>query len=100
MTIATGRRLVVLDPTTEPEPLTAARLPRPRSLAGLRVGLLDNGKLNAGRFLELLGEELKARHGVAETILLRKPNASRIVPEAMAAELAGRCDVVIAAVGD
>lgn len=96
----TGRRLVVLDPTAEIEVAPGRRVVRSGDLSGQTVGLLDNGKGNADRFLELLGEELKQRYGVRATVLRRKPSSSRVVPAELAAELAAQCDLVVAAVGD
>lgn len=95
-----GRRLVVLDPTAELETTPATRVAREASLAGKTVGLLDNSKLNAGRFLELLAEELKTQYGVTGAVVRRKPSASLVVEGPVAAELAAQTDFVIAAIGD
>ena len=43
---AEGIRLY--DPTDEPRTVASVPAPRPASLAGKRVGILDNGKANAG----------------------------------------------------
>jgi hypothetical protein len=42
------------------------------SLRGLRVGLLDNNKPNADKFLQFVGDLLKRRQGDIELVALRK----------------------------
>ena len=89
----------VLEPTVAPEPAMAHLAPALRSLAGARIGLLDNGKVNVARFLDHVEELLRTRHGIAEVLRRRKPNMSAPAPAAMLAELAA-CDAVVSAVGD
>jgi len=67
------------------------------SLAGRRVGLLDNNKPNADRFLQLIGELLQARH--ADIQLIAKRKMTRMESDGLA-QLAGDCDVVINAFAD
>lgn len=72
--------------------------PRNRdTLHGLRVGLLDNNKPNADKFLGFVGELLKSRHRDIEFVFRRK--MSRTEAEFLP-ELATRCDVVINAFAD
>ena len=47
-------RIVVLDPTAEDDPAERERSPRPESLAGLTVGLLDISKPRGDIFLNPL----------------------------------------------
>jgi len=91
--------ITVLDPTVASGPATARLAPARRSLAGARIGLLDNGKVNVDRFLDHVEELLRTRHGVADVLRRRKPNMSAPAPAAMLAELAA-CDAVVSAVGD
>jgi hypothetical protein len=91
--------IIVLDPTVAAEPRTARPAPPPRALAGARIGLLDNGKVNVGRFLDHVEALLRTRHGVAEVVRRRKPNMSAPAPAAMLDELVA-CDAVLSAVGD
>ena len=95
-----GKGLIVLDPTVEPIRAQAQLAPRLESLEGKTFGFLDNSKLNADRFLALLESELRARYRVGEAVRARKPNASRVCPEEILADLANRCDAVVTAVGD
>jgi hypothetical protein len=92
--------LVVLDPTDESVAGQASLAPRPNSLEGKVIGLLDNSKLNSDRFLDMLVEELSERYKFAGMVRARKPSASRVVPEETLKELVDKCDVVITAVGD
>ena len=67
------------------------------SLQGLRVGLLDNNKPNADKFLEFVGELLKRRNDGIELVPKRK--MSRTEADCLP-ELIARCDVVINAFAD
>ena len=67
------------------------------SLHGLRVGLLDNNKPNADKFLQFVGDLLKRRDGDIELVALRK--MSRTEADCLP-ELIARCDVVINAFAD
>ena len=60
------------------------------SLAGRRIGLLDNNKPNADKFLQFIGELLQARH--AEIELVAKRKMTRMESDGLA-QLAGglRC---------
>ncbi|MDE3077936.1 MAG: hypothetical protein KGJ86_21135, partial [Chloroflexota bacterium] len=69
------------------------------SLAGLRVGLLDNVKTNADAFLDRVEERLRERYQVAEFARRTKPQAGQACPPHMFEALA-QCDVVINAFGD
>jgi len=73
--------------------------PRLESLAGKRIGLLDNTKKNADRLLRAFGELLQRDHGVASVEYHCKPGSSPDAPAAMIAALS-QCDAVINAYGD
>ena len=90
----------LLDPTVEAAPQTLSYAPRVSSLRGTRVALVDNTKFNSDRLLQKIGNILKAQHGVAETHVWRKRNASVPVDEATLAEIRTTCDVAIAGIGD
>ena len=66
-------------------------------LHGLRVGLLDNNKPNADKFLQFVGDLLKRRAGDIELVALCK--MSRTEADCLP-ELIARCDVVINAFAD
>ena len=68
-----------------------------RSLRHKRIGLLDNNKPNANKFLAHVGELLKRRYDGIELIPKRK--MTRTGADFLQ-ELADRCDVVINAFAD
>ncbi len=90
----------VLDPTTEARTQPIAYVPRPASLAGKRVALIENTKFNSDRLLAKIGEILKAEYGAAETRMFRKHNASVPAHEEIIQDVRKTCDVVVAGVGD
>jgi hypothetical protein len=93
-------RLQVLDPAGEPLATPAAMAPRLKSLKGLRIGLLENSKPNAGKFLDMLEALLDREYGFAAVVRHRKPSASRVAPDEILADLAARTDAVLVGMGD
>ena len=91
--------LQVLDPTAEDAAAEAAASSRLTSLQGRTVGLLDNGKIRVRELLDYMEDILRAEHGVARVIRLKKPDASRPAPADVVADMKA-ADAVIAAVGD
>ena len=89
----------VLNPTSEVEAEPARLASRLRSLAGGRLGLLDNGKFNVARFYDYAEELLRREFGVAEFVRRKKPDLSRPVPPEILTELSG-CDAILSGVGD
>jgi len=67
------------------------------NLRGLRIGLLDNNKPNADKFLDHVGALLKKRYDGVELVAKRK--MTRIEADCLT-ELAEHCDVVINAFAD
>ncbi|WES64518.1 UGSC family (seleno)protein [Microbacter sp. GSS18] len=95
----------ILDPTGRAAAAAAAAetvyADRPESLAGLRIGLLDNTKHNALLFLQELGRLLVAEHGAHDvSIVETKQSFSVPVDDEIVARYQGRCDVVLTGVGD
>lgn len=91
--------LKVLDPRQGAEGEALRLAPPLASLEGTVIGLLDNAKIGAARLFDFIEEILRREHRVREFIRRRKPDASRPVPPAMLAELAG-ADAVLSAIGD
>ena len=92
--------LEILDPTVETPKTAIAFAPRPDSLLGKRIGLIENTKFNSDRLLVKLGELLKQEYGAAETRLFRKHNSSVPAHQEIIDELKGACDVMVAGIGD
>ena len=90
----------ILDPTLGTASAAVPRAARPAALAGLRLGLLANGKSNGMALLERIAARLAERHGVAVVLREAKTNASAPAPEDIAERLASRCGAVVTAVGD
>lgn len=87
------------DPTSRPavpRRPTARRLP---SLEGISLGILDNGKSNADRFLSAVAERLRRDHRAASVVTARKPNAWALAAPEVRARLV-ECGAVITAFGD
>jgi hypothetical protein len=90
----------LLDPTTEAAPQTIAYVPRPGSLEGKRIALIENTKFNSDRLLQKIGDVLKREYGAAETRMWRKKNSSVPAHEEIIAEVRKTCDVMVAGIGD
>lgn len=74
----------VYDPTAQPRTGGAALAARPDDLRGKTIGILDNGKANAGLLMGTVAELLKQRLGVAEVIVRHKPVAGPASPQVIA----------------
>jgi hypothetical protein len=91
----------LLDPTGRDEWSSDATLtPRPATLQGLTVGLLDNTKVNASALLSEIAAELRGRYRVAETRLYKKDYFGTPVKKDLLEQLTAECDVIVTAVGD
>jgi hypothetical protein len=88
----------VLDPTSELRPGSVPLAPRPASLEGRTVGLLDIGKPRGDVFLDRL-EELLHERGL-RTERFRKPTFTKPAPVDLRHEISQRCEVVIEALAD
>ena len=88
----------VLDPTGEQTPEHRTLLPRPASLEGRTVGLLDISKPRGDVFLNRLEERLTAA-GV-NVIRYKKPTFTKPAPVDLRHEIAMQCELVIEALAD
>lgn len=94
-------REALLDPTGMEEGSAEGTLsPRPVSLRGLKVGLLDNTKPNATLLLEEIARALQDQHGSDRAQLYTKDYFGTPVKQELAEQIAQECDVVVTAVGD
>jgi hypothetical protein len=92
--------ITVLDPTSGPVKTAFDMAPRPGSLKGLTLGLIDNGKRNSDYMLKEIGRRLKDLYGFRGEVHLKKPSPSHAVSEDAARELAEKAQVVLAGIGD
>jgi hypothetical protein len=90
----------VLDPTVEIETQPLKFVARPDSLAGKRIGLVENTKFNSDRLLQKIGDLLVTEYGAADARMWRKKNASVPAHEEIIQELRATCDVMVAGIGD
>lgn len=100
MDTKTGRRLLLVDPTTQPTSTDFSGAPRLRDLFNKRVGLIDNSKPNAKELLEEVASLLGERFGVASINYHRKPSASKPAAPEVISGMIRDCDYVIAGIGD
>ena len=89
---------ILLDPTAELTPAQRERLPRPATLQGLTVGLLDISKARGDRFLDQLEQQLRRRGLTVRRY--RKPTYARTAPLALQQAIHSECDVLIEALAD
>lgn len=91
----------VYRPTYDPEPAAAVPelSPRPESLAGKRIGLLWNAKVNADIYLRRMAELIEERFDGVEFVWRAKPTASKPMEPDVLADMSA-CDLVVTAFGD
>jgi hypothetical protein len=88
-----------LDPTdTVAVPRT--RAPRPASLDGKVVTLLDISKAKGDDLLDRVEELLRERTGVTTIVRKKKPTFARPAPDALRAEIVGATDVLVEGLAD
>jgi len=92
----------LLDPTGagDQNTNTSLAMPRPQSMAGLTVGLLENGKPNATVLLRAVGRELREKYGVREVRMFSKSYFGTPVDESVVHQMLHNCDFAVAAIGD
>ena len=73
---------------------------RVASLAGLRVGVLDNTKWNGRRFLEKTLALLQASEGLGEVTYYKKESFSKNAASELIGRIAAENDAVITGSGD
>jgi len=91
--------LDIMDPTIATAREAIDYAPRPKILAGLRIGLIENTKKNSEAVLRGVAEKLAAAHGMQVAVVVHKPQRAPL-KDAQIAELKGRADFAIAGVGD
>ncbi len=89
---------VLLDPTAERQPAQRQALPRPQSLAGKRIALLDISKPRGDVFLDRLAQHLTALQ--IEAKRYQKPTFARVAPAGLVQSIVSDCDLVIEALAD
>ena len=90
----------IYDPTIEAKGRHINYAPRPKSLAGLRVGLVDNSKHNSDQLLMRIAGLLESDYGAKAHVMRRKVSAGVPASPEIIEEFKNACDVVVAGVGD
>ncbi|MFH1484866.1 MAG: hypothetical protein ABIH46_02250 [Chloroflexota bacterium] len=101
------RQIEILDPRGRVKSAKFDLAPRPKSLEGISIGFLDNGKSNADVILERLEEVLTSRYKFANVFRRprRRPGEKwqyRKVgqKDEVVEEVASKADIVVNGVGD
>jgi len=89
---------LLLDPTSERTVLQRSLLPRPETLRGKTVGLLDISKPRGDVFLNRLEQRLTEIG--AEVLRFKKPTFAKPAPVDLRHEIATKCELVIEALAD
>ncbi len=89
---------IVLDPTAGKPAASIETVPRPASLDGLTIALLDISKARGDIFLDRVDERL-GELGVT-TKRFKKPTFAKPAPVDLRHEIATSCDAVIEALAD
>jgi hypothetical protein len=89
---------LLLDPTNERTVLQRSLLPRPSSVHGKTVGLLDISKPRGDVFLNRIEQHLSE---LGATVLrFKKPTFAKPAPVDLRHEIATQCELVIEALAD
>jgi len=99
MTSLAQEIVTVYDPTAEPRKSGAALAARTDDLRGKTIGVLDNGKANAGLLMTAVAGILKERYGAAEVIVRKKPVAGPASPQVIK-DLKEQCAAVLVGSAD
>ena len=90
----------ILDPVGSSQVPSRRLAPRPASLQGAVIGVLDNSKPNARVLLEGVARGLAEKLGAREVKWWRKPGASIGATAFVLDEIAAQCGAVLTASAD
>lgn len=93
-------RAFVFDPRGRVESAEAPLAPRPASLQGLRLGVLDNSKWNANKLLRGASAALEPALGLGAVRYYVKHSFSKDAAPELIGRIAAECDIVLTAIGD
>jgi hypothetical protein len=91
---------IAFDPRGVVETERLALAARVGGLDGLRLGVLDNTKWNAGRLLRKTVARLQGEFPLAAVNYYRKESFSRDADSALIAKIAADNDIALTAIGD
>lgn len=90
----------LMNPTGGLKVTAASVAKRVKDVKGLRLGLLDNGKTNADKFLNMVGEILVKKYGVGEVHMFHKEALSKPAPQEVLDALLKSSDFAVTGIGD
>jgi hypothetical protein len=90
----------ILDPVGSTSATSRALAPRPDSLQGAVIGVLDNSKPNARVLLDGVARALAEKLGARDVRVWRKPGASIGATPAVLDEMAAQCGAALTASAD
>jgi hypothetical protein len=90
----------ILDPVGSTTVTSRALAPRPDSLQGKVIGVLDNSKPNARVLLEGVARALAEKLGARDVRVWRKPGASIGATAGVLDEMAAQCGAALTASAD
>ena len=89
----------VISPAGIPRIPDEALKPRPETLEGATLGILDNNKEFSDWVLDRVRDGLRASVGVKEVVQRRKHHLAQAASPEILEELSARCDAVLVGVG-
>lgn len=92
--------LQIYDPTLGTSGRKVNFVPRPKSLDGLRIGLVDNTKHNSDQLLLRIAGLLESKHGAKAHLIRRKKSAGAAPHAEIVEEFKANCDLIVAGIGD
>ena len=90
----------VFDPRGRVDAERITPAPRAATLAGLRLGILDNTKWNANKLLRKTADRLAQQHRFGSVNYYKKESFSKGADPALVAQIAAENDLVLTAIGD
>ena len=94
-----ANELGFVDPTAGGGKEIIPPAPRPTSLSGKVIGLIDNTKEQADIILQTIGEALCERYGGESVIVRRKEHYSKPAAEELIGDMAKQVDIAVAGLG-
>ena len=90
----------IFDPTVSAGVEEFTYAPRPASLEGLKVGLVENTKYNSESILRKIAERLDEKYKIKLVHVDHKQSSSHSVDTEGIRSLKGQADFVVAGIGD
>jgi hypothetical protein len=90
----------VFDPRGRVDAERISPASRAATLAGLRLGILDNTKWNANKLLRKTADRLGEQNRFAAVNYYKKESFSKSADPALVAQIAAENDIVLTAIGD